>query len=68
MPATPRMIIVDATLTREAAHNLKQQMEALLADAWDEGRAAGIRQADWEYGRVRGEFVAVNPYRTEGGN
>ena len=33
------------------------------ADAWDEGKAAGLRQSDWEHGDTAGMYIARNPYR-----
>lgn len=32
------------------------------AVAWDEGKAAGLRQADWEHGVTAGMYIARNPY------
>ena len=38
----------------------------LLADAWDEGRKLGLRQADWEYNVTPDPMPELaNPYRPE---
>ena len=32
------------------------------AVAWDEGKAAGLRQSDWEHGDTARMYIARNPY------
>ena len=39
----------------------------LLAEAWDEGRALGLRQCDYEYGAALNMPDLRNPYRTPRG-
>ena len=46
--------------TRTAEHTIP-----LLAEAWDGGKRAGLRQSDWEHGDTPTMYVAVNPYRKE---
>lgn len=54
-------------------HHLHQSFMAervplreLLAQAWDEGKQAGLRQSDWEHGDTATVYVATNPYRAGG--
>ena len=51
---------------RCAEVGLAAVLPALLADAWDEGKRAGLRQSDWGYGDTVTIYVATNPYRSEG--
>lgn len=45
-----------------AEHLVEAALHAVAADIWDEGKNAGLRQADYEYGA--GHFyAATNPYR-----
>lgn len=37
----------------------------LLAEAWDEGKRAGLRQSDWEHGDTATPYIATNPYRKD---
>lgn len=37
----------------------------IKAEAWDEGEAAGLRRADFEYGAATIQAVRANPYRIE---
>ena len=51
---------------RAAGAVLARVLPDLLADAWDEGRKVGLRQADWEYGVTPDPMPELaNPYRTE---
>ena len=47
----------EAKATRSASEVLRQK-----AVAWDEGKAAGLRQSDWEHGDTAGMYIARNPY------
>ena len=40
-------------------------LEQVKAEAWEEGKRAGLRQSDWEHGDTPTMYVAVNPYRKE---
>ena len=40
-------------------------LDKVRAEAWDEGKRAGLRQSDWEHGDTPTMYVAVNPYRQE---
>ena len=40
-------------------------LEQVKAEAWDEGKRAGLRQSDWEHGDTPRQYIAVNPYRKE---
>ena len=61
------------TLDRSTQCRFRAQAGAVLAaaapriaeTAWGVGCDAGIRQADWEYGHVRGEYIARNPYTAQ---
>ena len=46
------------TLTDTIASEVLRQK----AVAWDEGKAAGLRQSDWEHGDTAGMYIARNPY------
>ena len=38
-------------------------LEQVKAEAWEEGKRAGLRQSDWEHGDTATQFVASNPYK-----
>ena len=46
------------TLTDTIASEVLRQK----AVAWDEGKAAGLRQSDWEHGDTARMYIARNPY------
>lgn len=49
----------------EARSDAERTLANIRADAWDEGEAAGLRRADYEYGQAGFENVRKNPYRDE---
>lgn len=40
-------------------------LEQVKAEAWEEGKRAGLRQSDWEHGDTATQYIATNPYRQE---
>lgn len=46
------------------AHNdgLEPVIREARAAAWDAGKEAALRQADWEYGASNRQYIATNPY------
>lgn len=47
-----------------AAHQA-EMVKPLMAEVWEQGKAGGIKQADWEYGARLNQFIATNPYIEE---
>ena len=48
-----------------AGRDFDRWLEQVKAEAWEEGKRAGLRQSDWEHGDTPTMYVAVNPYRKE---
>ena len=40
-------------------------LNEIRAEAWAEGKRAGLRQSDWEHGDTATLYIATNPYRQE---
>ena len=38
-------------------------LKQVRAEAWEEGKRAGLRQSDWEHGDTATQYVAANPYK-----
>ena len=49
-----------------AGQALAAVLPGLLAQAWDEGRRLGLKQADYEFGAALSMPDLTNPYRQEG--
>ena len=54
-----------ATHLARAIQSISESDLEARAEAWDEGKRAGLRQSDWEHGDTPTMYVAVNPYRKE---
>ena len=61
-PNLPISIPQHEALAGQALHAV---LPDLLAQAWDEGRQLGLKQADYEFGAALSMPDLTNPYRQE---
>ena len=57
----------DGEMADEVMAALGDILPGLLAQAWDEGRQLGLKQADFEFGAALSMPDLTNPYRQENG-
>ena len=63
-PGSPcRLRPADGHQSRTLTDTIAAEVLRQKADAWDEGKAAGLSQSDWEHGDTAGMYIARNPYR-----